>query len=481
MKRTVKLLGLLLVVAMVISSMVIFVACDNGDAPSAKEYTVTFYDGASVLDTQKVKEGKKATSWTPTKSGFNFEGWYATPNFSHKFDFDAVISEDKSVFAQWSSAEQSTDTREFYIVGDGKGEILAASNWGNGVFDDTMKMTKAVDKNEYTYTLDLQVGDEFQFAINSSWEDQRGFGYLKETAFEDSTIAFSASGGIGETPVYKKNIKCEVAGNYTFTLTTHPDDDADVNTIDTITWVCNSRVEEEDDGLAVFAIKGSKVTGWADSTKEEHLLKKNTEGKYVITIQLYANDEFMFVGYERVDGELKALTTYIKSDMIADGSASEVGAKAGGNFTTSANGTYTFTYDHETKKVSIAYSSEFSLETVARPTTWYMLGNGATEGSVLKTSSWGLNDEAVQGLSAKGNGVYEITLNLYVGDEFQICSSSSWADKHGFDSIVEPSENFTKGGNITVAVEGNYTLTLTIDAEDETKDTIAWVRNGDCK
>ena len=210
-------------------------------------------------------------------------------------------------------------------------------------------------------------------------------------------------------------------------------------------------------------------------------MNKNADGKFVLTIELYANDEFMFVGYEMVDDALSALALYIKSDMIADGSASQVAAKAGGNFTTSANGTYTFTFDPETNKVHIAYSSDFSLEVVARPTTWYILGNGATEGSVLKTSSWGLNDESVQGLVDKGNGVYEITLNLYAGDEFQICSSGSWSDKHGFSSLVEPGDNFTQGGNITVAVEGNYTLTLTIDAEDETKDTLTWVRNGDCQ
>lgn len=497
MKRTVKLLGLLLVVAMVISSMAIFVACDN--TPTTKEYTVTFYDGANVLKTENVKEGEKVASWTPSKDGYIFEGWYATPNFSHKFDFDSAISENKSVYAQWSSAQQSADTREFYILGSGTSKILAASSWGKGVFDDTMKMTKAADKNEYTYTVDLQKGDEFQFAIDKDWRNQRGFGYLKSLTLEDGTEVFSGAATIGENAAYRMNIKCELAGNYTFTLTTHPDDDTyetnnssyseadkekfNINSLDSITWVRNGDVVdggEEEVVIEAFAIKGSKVTGWLDSTEEEHLLKKNVEGKYVLTIQLYANDEFMFVAYKDVDGTLTALPIYIKSDMIADGSASEVSAKAGGNFTTSADGTYMFTYDHETTKVSIAYSSEFSLGAEERPTTWYILGNSTTDG-VLKTSSWNLNDETAQGLASKGNGVYEITLNLYAGDQFKICSDGSWANAHAFESIVEPGENFISKGNVEVVVEGNYTLTLTIDAEDETKDTIVWVRNGDCK
>ena len=207
---------------------------------------------------------------------------------------------------------------------------------------------------------------------------------------------------------------------------------------------------------------------------------KKSGDNYVLEIQLYANDEFMFVAYEKVDGELSALAAYIKSDMLAEGSATEVQAKAGGNFTTSANGTYTFTYDPSTEKVTVAYSTDFSLEVQSRPTTWYILGNGSTEGSVLKTSAWGLNDEAVQKLVDKGNGVYEITLNLYVDDEFQICSDGSWSNKHGISSIAEPGDNFGGNGNAKVLVEGNYTLTITIDADDETKDSITWVRNGDC-
>lgn len=395
------------------------------------------------------------------KAGGNFT---TSANGTYTFTFDPATEKISVEYSPEFSLEVQARPTTWYILGNGSVEGSVLNNAAWGLKDEKAQGLVQKEEGVYQITLDLYVGDAFKICSDSSWANARDFSFMVEPGDN-----FKANG----------NIEVLVAGNYTLTLTVDEDE-----TKDKITWVRNGDAAGGQEAVVVieaFAIKGSKVTGWADSTAEAHLMKKNTDGKYVLEIQLYANDEFMFVAYEKADEELKALPIYIKSDMLADGSAEQVQAKAGGNFTTSANGTYTFTYDHETKKVSVEYSAEFTLEVAARPTTWYILGNGATEGSVLKVSSWGLNDEAVQGLKDKGNGVYEITLNLYNGDEFQICSSGSWADKHGFTSLVNPGENFTQGGNITVSVEGNYTLTLTIDAEDETKDTITWVRNGDCK
>ena len=395
------------------------------------------------------------------KAGGNFT---TSANGTYTFVYDPQTEQISVSYSSDFSLEAVARPTTWYILGNGSvaGSVLNNAAWG--LADAEAQGFADKGNGVYELTLDLYVGDAFKICSDSSWANARDFGFLVNPSEN-----FKANG----------NIEVLVAGNYTLTLTIDEDE-----TKDTITWVRNGDAtdgEEQEVVIDAFAIKGSKVTGWADSTAEEHLLLKNAEGDYVLTIQLYANDEFMFVAYQTVDGALTALPIYIKSDMLSEGSASEVQAKAGGNFTTSANGTYTFTYNHENKSISVAYSSDFSLEVVARPTTWYILGNGQTEGSVLKTSSWGLNDEAVQQLEDKGNGVYEITLNLYAGDEFQICSSGSWSDKHGFSALVDAGDNFTQGGNITVAVEGNYTLTLTIDADDETKDTITWVRNGDCQ
>jgi len=99
--------------------------------------------------------------------------------------------------------------------------------------------------------LTLEKGDEFQFAINSSWENQRGFGYLEATSIDGVTY-LENSGGLGETSSKRSNIKVAKAGTYTFTLTTHPAEDTydtenseyaddkkesfNINNFDTITW-----------------------------------------------------------------------------------------------------------------------------------------------------------------------------------------------------------------------------------------------------
>lgn len=441
---------------------ILFAACDN-----TPTYTLTLYDGEEVYKTISVKEGELPEKpEDPTKDGYGFSGWFVTPTSQKQFDWSQTLTEDKAAYAQWKDLNYQDD-RDWVISG-------TMNNWGADLTDSHLTK-KSGTGNVYEITLDMYVGDEFQLTVLLS----------------DGTLAYSSEGaraafshvvdgkdyveGAGGLGAYK-NITVKQDGNYTLSLVSAAETDQNELTI-----IRNGDVqnEQEEHEVATYAIKGNKVTGWADSTDEQYLMSKGSDGKYTLTIQLYANDEFMFVAYENADGVLSALTQYIKSDVLAEGSCTQVAAKEGGNFTTSANGTYTFTYDPEANQVSVEYSSEFSLEVAERPTTWYILGNGSTAGSVLATSAWGLNDESAQKLADNGSGVYQITLNLYEGDEFQICSSGSWSDKHGYDSLVDPGTNFEKGGNITVKVSGNYTLTLTIDADDETKDKIEWVRNGD--
>ena len=253
MKRATKIAGLVVATAVCVTSMSVLVACGDDPADTTKnEYTVTYYDGTKELKKETVKEGEKATRWTPTKENYTFVDWYATPNFAHKFDFDAPITENKSAFAQFASATQSDDTRDFYIVGSGVSPVLMESNWGNST-SYKHKMTKTEGKNEYTYTVDLYEGDKFQFEITGTgdWQNQRGAGYLTETKLDGTTV-FSGAQTIGDNSSYRLDIKCEYSGNYTFTLTTHPDDDTyetnhpsytednkeafNINPLDTLSW-----------------------------------------------------------------------------------------------------------------------------------------------------------------------------------------------------------------------------------------------------
>lgn len=187
--------------------------------------TVTIYDsdGTTVLDTVSVAKGEKAQLTEPTKEGYTFMGWYATPGLTRTFDTETVIKQDTKVYAGF--AQYAEDTRDFYIVGFGESEVLAESNWG-AVTGDAQKMTKEdnAEANVYTITVQLEAGDQFQFAMDGTWADQRGFGYLTSTE-QDGVEYFKNAGALGDANVKKSNIEVAVAGSYTFTLTTYPAED----------------------------------------------------------------------------------------------------------------------------------------------------------------------------------------------------------------------------------------------------------------
>ncbi len=162
------------------------VACSNNKTSEveAEPYKVTFYDGETVLKTEMVKDGESATKWEPKKEGYTFVDWYGTPNFKFKYNFEAV-HKDTSVYALFQSNDFVEDTRPWAIVGNGTGKVLSSSSFGKNITEEhLLKKSSKKDVNEYSITLDLAVGDEFQFAIDTDWSNQRGAGYLSNTALD---------------------------------------------------------------------------------------------------------------------------------------------------------------------------------------------------------------------------------------------------------------------------------------------------------
>ena len=189
------------------------------------EHTVTFYDSdcSTVLKTETVGHKENVESYVPQKEGYTFVGWFATPKLTREFDFNRVITEDTGLYAGFVSYTE--DAREFYIVGSGESQVLKESDWGK-VTGDGPKLTKedAENENVYTITLELSEGDQFQFAADSNWSNQRGYGYLASNQADGKTC-FKNAGGLGDTPAEKSNIEVAVAGTYKFTLTTYPGED----------------------------------------------------------------------------------------------------------------------------------------------------------------------------------------------------------------------------------------------------------------
>lgn len=351
---------------------------DVGEEASAEEqpgtHVVTFYDsdGTTVLDSVEVEDGALVEEYIPEKEGYTFAGWYATPQMSHRFDFSAAITDDTSVFAGFVSYVE--DTRTFAIVGSGKSPALMESSWGK-VIGEAQTMTKEdnAEENIYTITLDLEAGDEFQFAINSSWENQRGYGYL-ETIEQDGVEYFANSGGLGDTGVKRSNIKVAVAGNYTLTLTTYPGEDTydtnassysednkecfNINPYDTITWTYNgelsgSGVETRTD----YYIKGAKITGWEDVYSDETKFTKQ-DGIYTLTVDLEEGDEFMFTSLITAEDIESVGNEYIRYTNISEDdteSLSYVSGSETANLIAEKNGTYTFTYDSAAQVLTVSF------------------------------------------------------------------------------------------------------------------------------
>lgn len=338
-----------------------------------KSYTVTFYDsdGTSVLNVAEVADGECVEDYVPKKEGSIFVGWFATPQMSHKFDFTTPITADASAFAGFVTYVK--DEREFAIVGSGTSPVLMESNWG-AVIGEAQKMVKedSADKNIYTLTLDLNVGDEFQFAINSEWNNQRGYGYLDTIAF-DGEDYFENSGGLGDVSTKRSNIKCAVAGNYTFTLGTYPGEDQyetdnanyseenkeafNMNSYDTISWTYNGSGQTADVQMQTdYYIKGAQITGWEDVyTDETKFTEEN--GIYTLEVKLTKGDEFMFTSMV-TSGETTGVgTEYIRYTNIAKTdteSLSYVSEGGGANLIAEKEGTYVFTYDPSTKVLTVS-------------------------------------------------------------------------------------------------------------------------------
>lgn len=337
-------------------------------------HAVTFYDsdGTTVLQTVEVADGALLEAYVPEKEGYTFAGWFATPQMSHRFDFAAAITQDTSVFAGFVSYVE--DTRTFAILGSGKSPVLMESSWGSVIGDaQTMQKEENAEANIYTITLDLEEGDEFQLAMNSAWENQRGYGYLS-TITQDGVEYFANSGGLGDTGVKRANIKVKVPGNYTITLTTYPGEDTydtqssgysednkenfNINPYDSITWVYNG--ESETSGVETqtdYYIKGAKITDWKDVYSDETKFTEEN-GIYTLTIALEEGDEFMFTSLITAQDVESVGNEYIRYTNIAEDdteSLSYVTGTESANLVAGAGGSYTFTYDPSTQVLTVAF------------------------------------------------------------------------------------------------------------------------------
>lgn len=341
------------------------------EAEDADEsFTVTFYDTdeTTVLSTEEVKSGEFATEYVPEKEDLVFMGWFATPSMAHEFDFTTPITGDTGIFAGFM--ENVEDTRTFAILGSGTSPLLSVSSWGKTINEEHY-MEKSENENVYTITVDLCEGDEFQFAIDSSWNNQRGGGYMTTTSL-DGTDYFNVAGGLTDDSK-KSNIKCAVTGNYTFTLTTYPGADVydtensyyseetkenyNSNPYDKIEWTYNGEMVAEQEELEVtYYIKGAIITDWEDKYDEQYKFTE-ADGVCTLTITLEEGDEFLFTTLVGAVEDKSVGNEYVRYSNISDeASQTFVDGTESQNIVAKKAGTYTFTYQPETKELTVEFT-----------------------------------------------------------------------------------------------------------------------------
>lgn len=457
--------------------MAAFAAC-KPDEPETPVFTVTYYDGTTVLKTEEVEEGGYATDWEPeAKEGMEFSDWYVDAGLNRVFDFEGeAITADRNLYAGYV-AVGTDDTRTWAIVGSGQGDILSSSAWGT-VITDVHALEKTEGENEFTITLDLYEDDQFQFATDTSWMNQRGFGYIPladrtMTVDGEEVTPFSGGGGIGETADKQSNIIVEYPGNYTFTLTTYPDEDyyddnvnnglVSISNFDTITYEYNGPAAELSSTVTEFYIKGQDITQWGDMYNPATQMTR-VGSTYTLTVYLKAGDQVMFtsLNVDRETGESTVGTTYINVTNLDEESASLFTA-AGNNMTVNTSGEYTFTYDADSKTLSAALDEDATLVEA----DYYL--DGSFGGLSWNQSFYDPDYK----FAAAGNDVYTLDgIELAAGDEIVIQSFTQGATEEsgeklaaynfryyrGTDGAFEAADADNNNYNIAVVTAGTYNI-----------------------
>ncbi len=457
--------------------MAAFAACKQ-DEPETPVFTVTYYDGTTVLKTEEVEKGSHATYWEPeAKEGMEFSDWYVDAGLNRVFDFEGeAITADRNLYAGYV-AVGTDDTRTWAIVGSGQGDILSSSAWGT-VITDVHALEKTEGENEFTITLDLYEDDQFQFATDTSWMNQRGFGYIPladrtMTVDGQAVTPFSGGGGIGETADKQSNIIVDYPGNYTFTLTTYPDEDyyddnvnngqVSISNFDTITYEYNGPAAELSATVTEYYIKGQDITQWGDMYNPATQMTR-VGSTYTLTVYLKAGDQVMFtsLNVDRETGESTVGTTYINVTNLDEESASLFTA-AGKNMTVNTSGEYTFTYDADSKTLSAALDEDATLVQA----DYYL--DGSFGGLSWNQSFYDPDYK----FAAAGNDVYTLDgIELAAGDEIVIQSFTQGATEEsgeklaaynfryyrGTDGAFEAADADNNNYNIAVVTAGTYNI-----------------------
>ncbi|MBQ6407346.1 MAG: hypothetical protein IJJ64_04840 [Butyrivibrio sp.] len=329
----------------------------KAEGKAKEEITVTFMNQEQTLGTVTAAVGEllDAASYEAYEQADDaeFNGWFETPSYleSSKKDLSKdTFDKDTTLYGDFRSNSVTEDTRHWYIAGSSTKGSLKLNNWAGDLSDDDKAKFELAPTgnatNEFALTIDLFEGDQFQIIPDWSWDGQKGYG--KFTDIDDSQM--ENAGGLGGTSD-TANVQVLVDGNYTITLTTNPDNQAQ----DTLSIVRNSdpltaAEETEEEPFAVTEdtkvfVKGSWVADWSELKELE---RKDGENVYTITMDLTKDTELCFSVFEKDEDT----GIVLKEENVTTGK--DILAENGNNVQIAEDGSYTFTVNLDDMTVEVS-------------------------------------------------------------------------------------------------------------------------------
>ncbi len=252
-----------------------------GCGQAQSEWTVTFdhnFDGAPVASTVKVKNGEKVAKPTdPEREGYNFLSWFKEAEAINDFDFEAPITKDTTVFADWF--EKPDMSKDIKMVG-------TINNWD--LTNNDYKMVGNADTGLYEIKgVELyEVEHTFQIVTDGAWSGQRGFSFVDTTKSTEGCV--DAFGG------FEPNLNIRIRNTGVYTITLDP------------TVTSNAIVVTKTGELTGEHLVYNTVGTWSKTEEVAYdplaieargkstIIEKNDEEKYVskAVIEYLENDEF---------------------------------------------------------------------------------------------------------------------------------------------------------------------------------------------
>lgn len=213
-----------------------------------------------------------------------------------------------------------------------------------------------------------------------------------------------------------------------------------------------------------------------------------TEEATPITV-IFMNGEEQLGTATAMAGELLAEADYTAYEKVAD-TEFQGWFETPGFLESSRKDLKITAFDEDTT----LYGSFKSTVVEADTRAWYLAGTSSK--GALQENNWANSsvEESVREKfrleeTGEGQNEFEITIDLFAGDQFQVIHDWAWDGQKGFGcfTTIDTAQMENGGGlggnsdtsNVNVMMDGNYTITLTTDPNNEAMDTLVVTRNGD--